>query len=153
MSERRRPQKVDRQEMVGAVAAVKHWMTMNHEDRLADTEQRTRVILGLVSGIPGLRAEMIENVIGHQPYGLNIWVDKTVAGFDVYELRDKLRDGDPPIWTRVRDEDDYITIHMFGLNPGEDRIRRGKDSRAVPEVEAVSRRPLSPLAHAAPFPP
>jgi L-seryl-tRNA(Ser) seleniumtransferase len=117
-----RPQKVDRQEMVGAVAAVKHWMTMNHEDRLADTEQRTRVILGLVSGIPGLRAEMIENVIGHQPYGLNIWVDKTVAGFDVYELRDKLRDGDPPIWTRVRDEDDYITIHMFGLNPGEDRI-------------------------------
>jgi L-seryl-tRNA(Ser) seleniumtransferase len=117
-----RPQKVDRQEMVGAVAAVKHWMTMNHEDRLADTEQRTRVILGLVSGIPGLRAEMIDNVIGHQPYGLNIWVDKTVAGFDVYELRDKLRDGDPPIWTRVRDEDDYITIHMFGLNPGEDRI-------------------------------
>jgi L-seryl-tRNA(Ser) seleniumtransferase len=117
-----RPQKVDRQEMVGAVAAVKHWMTMNHEDRLADTEQRTRVILGLVSGIPGLRAEMIDNVIGHQPYGLNIWVDKTVAGIDVYELRDKLRDGDPPIWTRVRDEDDYITIHMFGLNPGEDRI-------------------------------
>ena len=115
-----RPQKVDRQEMIGAVAAVRHWMTMNHEDRLADSERRTRVILGACAGIPGLRAELIDNVIGHQPYGLKLWVDPTVAGFDIYDLRDRLKDGDPPVWTRVRDEDDFIAIHMFGLNPGEE---------------------------------
>ena len=115
-----RPQKVDRQEMIGAVAAVRHWMTMNHEDRLADSERRTRAILGAVAGIPGLRAELIDNVIGHQPYGLKLWVDPAVAGFDIYDLRDRLKDGDPPVWTRVRDEDDFIAIHMFGLNPGEE---------------------------------
>ncbi|MCY3690499.1 MAG: aminotransferase class V-fold PLP-dependent enzyme [Chloroflexota bacterium] len=115
-----RPQKVDRQEMIGAVAAVRHWMTMNHEDRLADSERRSRAILGAVVGIPGLRAELIDNVIGHQPYGLKLWVDPTVAGFDIYDLRDRLKDGDPPVWTRVRDEDDFIAIHMFGLNPGEE---------------------------------
>ena len=117
-----RPQKVDRQEMMGAVAAVQVWMTMNHEDRLADAERRTRVILSSIDNVPGLNAEMIDNVIGHQPYGLNIRVDANVAGFDVYELRDRLKDGDPPIWTRVRDGEDFITIHMFGLNEGEDRI-------------------------------
>ena len=117
-----RPQKVDRQEMIGAVAAVRAWMTLNHEDRLADAERRTRVILGAVDGVAGLKAEMIDNVIGHQPYGLNIRVDSTVAGFDIYELRDRLKGGDPPIWTRVRDGEDCITIHMFGLNPGEDHI-------------------------------
>ncbi len=115
-----RPQKIDRQEMIGAVAAVRRWMTMNHEDRLADSERRTRAILGAVAGIPGLRAELIDNVIGHQPYGLKLWVDPAVAGFDIYDLRDRLRDGDPPVWTRVRDEDDFIAIHMFGLNPGEE---------------------------------
>ena len=115
-----RPQKVDRQEMIGAVAAVRHWMTMNHEDRLADSERRTRAILGACAGIPGLRAELIDNVIGHQPYGLKLWVDPAVAGFDIYDLRDRLKDGDPPVWTRVRDEDDFIAIHMFGLNPGEE---------------------------------
>ena len=115
-----RPQKVDRQEMIGAVAAVRYWMTMNHEDRLADSERRSRVILNAVAGIPGLRAELIENVIGHQPYGLKLWVDPSVAGFDIYDLRDRLKDGDPPVWTRVRDEDDFIAIHMFGLNPGEE---------------------------------
>ena len=41
---------------------------------------------------------------------------------NIYDLRDRLKDGDPPIWTRVRHEDGFITIHMFGLNPGEDRI-------------------------------
>ena len=115
-----RPQKVDRQEMIGAVAAVRHWMTMNHEDRLADSERRSRAIISAVAGIPGLRAELIDNVIGHHAYGLNLWVDSAVAGFDIYDLRDRLKDGDPPIWTRVRDEDDFITIHTFGLNPGEE---------------------------------
>lgn len=117
-----RPQKVDRQEMIGAVAAVRHWMTMNHEDRLADSERRSRNILGLVSGIPGLRAELIDNIIGHHAYGLNVWVDEAVAGFSIYDLRDRLKEGDPPVWTRVRDDDDFITIHMFGLNPGEDTV-------------------------------
>ena len=115
-----RPQKVDRQEMIGAVAAVRHWMTMNHEDRLADSERRSRAIIGALAGTTGLRAELIDNVIGHHAYGLNIWVDPAVAGFDIYDLRDRLKDGDPPVWTRVRDEDDFITIHMFGLNPGEE---------------------------------
>ena len=115
-----RPQKVDRQEMIGAVAAVRHWMTMNHEDRLADSERRSRAILGACAGIPGLRAELIDNVIGHHAYGLNLRVDSAVAGFDIYDLRDRLKDGDPPVWTRVRDDEDFITIHMFGLNPGEE---------------------------------
>ncbi len=115
-----RPQKVDRQEMIGAVAAVRHWMTMNHEDRLADSERRSHAILSAVAGISGLRAELIDNVIGHHAYGLNLWVDPAVAGFDIYDLRDRLKDGDPPVWTRVRDDEDFITIHMFGLNPGEE---------------------------------
>ena len=117
-----RPQKVDRQEMIGAVAAVRHWMTMNHEDRLADAEQRSRNILDAVAGIPGLTGTLIDNVIGHQPYGLELRVDPAIAGMTVYDLRDRLKDGDPPIWTRVRDDEDFIIIHMFGLNPGEDRI-------------------------------
>ena len=117
-----RPQKVDRQEMVGAVAAVKRWMTMNHEDRLADAEQRSRNILNAVAGLPGLRAELIDNVIGHHAYGLNLWVDPATAGMTIFDLRDRLMAGDPPIWTRVRDGEDFIAIHMFGLNPGEDQI-------------------------------
>jgi len=117
-----RPQKVDRQEIVGAVAAVRLWMTMNHEDRLADAEQKCRVMLAPLLGIPGLQAELMDNVIGHQPYGVNLEVDPEVAGMTSHDVVDRLKAGDPPIWTRVRAGETGIALHAFGLYPGEDKI-------------------------------
>ena len=34
----------------------------------------------------------------------------------------RLKEGDPPIWTRVRDGEEEIIIHVFGLKDGEDAI-------------------------------
>jgi L-seryl-tRNA(Ser) seleniumtransferase len=117
-----RPQKVDRQEMVGAVAAVRRWVTMDHEERLADAERKTRTILAPLQGIPGVTTRFIDNVIGHMPYGLDLEVDESVAGISVFDVVDRLKAGDPPIWTRVREGESWITIHVFGLRDGEDRI-------------------------------
>lgn len=117
-----RPQKVDRQEMIGVVAAVKHWVTTNHEDRLADAERQSRAIMAPLVGIPGLRAEMIDNVIGQQPYGVNLYVDPAVAGMTANEIVDKLKNGNPSIWTRVKEGDDWITMHVFGLYEGQDTL-------------------------------
>ena len=117
-----RPQKVDRQEMVGAVAAVRRWMTINHEERLADAEQKCQTIISSLAGVPGLKAEMIDNVIGHHAYGVDLWVDPAVTGMTVHDVVDRLKAGDPPVWTRVRDGEDFITIHAFGMYPGDDKI-------------------------------
>lgn len=117
-----RPQKVDRQEMIGAWVAVKRWMSMNHEERLAEAERKSQTILDSLQGIPGLKAEMIRNVIGQQPFGVNIRVDRAVTGLTVHDVVAKLKAGDPPIWTRVRDGEDCIAIHVFGLNEGEERV-------------------------------
>ncbi len=70
-----RPQKVDRQEMVGVVAAVRRWMTMNHEERLADTEIKCRTMMTPLQGIPGVTVELSDNIIGHQPYGVTMEID------------------------------------------------------------------------------
>jgi L-seryl-tRNA(Ser) seleniumtransferase len=117
-----RPQKIDRQEIVGAVAAVRRWMTLNHEERLADAERKTRTILAPLQGIPGVKARFIDNIIGHMPYGLTLEVDPLETGLTVYDVVTRLKEGDPPIWTRVRDGEDWIAIHVFGLNEGEDKI-------------------------------
>ncbi len=117
-----RPHKVDRQEMVGAVAAVRRWFTMNHEERLAYVEQQSRNVLAPLEGIPGLKARMLDNVIGHQPFGVQIDVDPAQAGMTARDIVDKLKAGDPPVWTRVRDGEDFIIIHGFGLAQGEDKI-------------------------------
>ena len=117
-----RPQKVDRQEMVGAVAAVRRWMTMNHEERLAETETKCRNMLDPLQGIPGVTVELLENIIGHQPYGVTLEVDSSVTGISAHDVVDLLKAGDPPIWTRVREGDTGIVLHAFGLNEGEDKI-------------------------------
>ena len=70
-----RPHKVDRQEMVGVVAAVRHWMTINHEERLASIEERSGRIIKLLGGMEGVEVSMIDNIIGHQPFGVQLRVD------------------------------------------------------------------------------
>ncbi len=118
-----RPQKVDRQEMIGSVAAVRRWMTMNHEERLATVEGKCQSILSPLRGIEGLHAEMLDNVIGHQPLGVRLRVDSSITGLTVEDVVEKLKDGDPSIWTRVDPyEDGAITIHVFGLSDGEELI-------------------------------
>ncbi len=117
-----RPQKVDRQEMVGAVAAVRRWMTMNHEDRLAETELKCRNMLKPLQSIPGVTAELIDNIIGHQPYGVTLELNSAVAGLAAEDVVNRLKAGDPPIWTRIREGDTGIILHAFGLNEGEDEV-------------------------------
>src|SRR5918999_1183999 len=75
-----RPQKVDRQEIVGAVAAVRRRMTMKQEERLAYAERQTRTILAPLQGITGVKAQPIDNIVGHVPYGLTLEVDPSVTG-------------------------------------------------------------------------
>ncbi|MCI0789886.1 MAG: hypothetical protein J4N88_09945 [Chloroflexi bacterium] len=117
-----RPQKVDRQEMVGVVAAVRRWMTMDHEERLAGIETKCSNMLAPLLGIPGVTAKLMDNIIGYQPYGVTLEVDATVTGISCHDIVDRLKAGDPPIWTRVREGDTGIILHAFGLNDGEDKV-------------------------------
>jgi len=117
-----RPHKVDRQEMVGVVAAVRYWMTINHEERLASIERRSGSIIKALTGIDGVQVSMIDNIIGHQPFGVQLRVDEKITGISLQNIVDKLKEGTPPIWTRVREDEDFISLHIFGLKEGEEKI-------------------------------
>jgi L-seryl-tRNA(Ser) seleniumtransferase len=117
-----RPQKIDRQEIVGCVAAVRRWVTMNHEERLADAETRSMIMVDALQGIPGVSATFITNVIGHHAFGVELDLDPAVTGMTNMDVVDKLKEGDPPVWTRVRDGDRAIILQTFGLKVGEEKV-------------------------------
>jgi seryl-tRNA(Sec) selenium transferase len=117
-----RPHKVDRGEMMGVVAAVRRWMTMNHETRLAHAEQQSQTMLKPLQGIPGVRVELVNNVIANQPFGVKIDIDPDVAGTTVEDVVDRLKEHDPPIWTRPNPYGTGMVLHVFGLYEGEDKI-------------------------------
>ena len=113
-----RPHKVDRQEMMGALAAVERWFRIDHEDRLAQAEQESMAIINELRNVPGVSATLVDNIVAHQPFGVTVSVDEDVVGFNNEGLVTKLRELDPPIWTRTMDNAP-LQIHVFGLNPGE----------------------------------
>ena len=117
-----RPQKMDRQEMVGVVAAVKRWFSMNHEDRLARSEQMSNQLAAPLKGVAGVTVEMNQNIIGHQPFGVFVTVDKATAGMTGEDLVAALKAHEPSIWTRVTDGSDRLTLHVFGLDEGQPEI-------------------------------
>jgi hypothetical protein len=108
--------------MVGAVAAVKRWMTMDHEERLAKAERQSQTIMAPLKGIRGVKTQLIDNILGHQPFGVRLDFDPKVCGLTGKEVVDRLKAGNPPIWTRVREGEDYILIHVFGLYEGQDKL-------------------------------
>ena len=60
-----RPHKIDRQEIIGVYAAVKRWMSLNHEERLSYEESKTLNIINDIKDIDGLEVKIIDNIIGH----------------------------------------------------------------------------------------
>ena len=117
-----RPHKVDRQEMLGVVAAVNHWFMTNHEDRLASIESRSLKIINILQETDELSVNLIENTYGHQPYGVRIQLSGNQSILGLQEIVDLLKEGDPPIWTRVKEGENHIDLHIFGLREGEEII-------------------------------
>ena len=115
-----RPHKVDRQEMMGVVAAVQNWLTIDHETRLSDIEKHSMTLINILSNCPYIEASLIENIIGHQPFGVKIKIKN--HKLTLHDLVDQLKDGTPSIWTRVIGDNDFIEIHMFGLKTDEEKI-------------------------------
>ena len=99
------------------MAAVRRWMTLNHEERLDFAEGQSQAIIKPLKEIPGVTADLNTNIKAHQPFGVFVSVDPDIVGFTNDDLVDKLRDGEPSIWTRV--QDGRLVLHVFGLGEGE----------------------------------
>lgn len=99
-----RPFKTDRSEVIGVVAALRRWFTMNHEDRLAMEDAKRNVIAGALSGVPG-----VSTVIPREPpigptIAIHIVVDESVVGKSARQAIDELESADTPIWLGARDD-------------------------------------------------
>ena len=117
-----RPHKIDRQEIIGVYTAVQRWMSMNHEERLSLEETKTLNIINDIQNIEGIDVKIIDNIIGHQPFGLSLDIDSKKYNTDNHDFVEILKNSNPSIWTRVPDGEDSIVIHVFGMNTDQSNI-------------------------------
>ena len=115
-----RPMKLDRQEVVAVYAALREWLSMNHEDRFAFYEARLSALRADLMGLPNV--ELSDYPDQGPVDGLRITVDAEKAGKTAEEIADELRAGNPSIWVRDFDQVGCFIIRMPTLKEGGEKI-------------------------------
>ncbi len=90
-----RGQKVNREEIVGLIVALEHYLKIDHETELAAWTKKARYMTDQLQGIPGLTAEFRMNSRGYADVVLS-W-DKKVIPLLEAEVGQKLLAGEPRI--------------------------------------------------------
>ena len=94
-----RPLKVDRQEVIGVVVALRDWLVVDHEARLAEHRRKAEVIRKAIAGLPHVTAVWSPDERGLSS-GVRVTLDEQGLGRTAAQVIQALRQGSPGIWTR-----------------------------------------------------
>jgi L-seryl-tRNA(Ser) seleniumtransferase len=111
--------KVDRQEIIATLVALREWFAVDHKKRFARQERRLQTIAQALERLPYVKTERVWPRQGAW-MRLSVTCDETRTGKSLASVCETLRKGDPSV--RVRWEDGQIQIAVHTLNDGEDEI-------------------------------
>jgi L-seryl-tRNA(Ser) seleniumtransferase len=112
--------KVNKEEMLGMLAALQRYVALDHAAELRDFEKRAETIRSSASAVTGVKAEVfVPEVANHVPHVRVSW-NAAARGITAAEAVKTLRDGEPSIGTRS--EGDALVIGVWMMQPGEDKV-------------------------------
>jgi uncharacterized pyridoxal phosphate-dependent enzyme len=112
--------KVNKEEMVGMLAALELYVAKDHVAEQRELDARAEVIRSAVAAVPGIKAErFVPEVANHVPHVRISW-DAGAKGITAADAVNRLRAGEPSIGTRS--EGDSIVIGVWMMRPGEEKI-------------------------------
>jgi L-seryl-tRNA(Ser) seleniumtransferase len=115
-----RGMKVNKEEMLGMLAALELYLEKDHAKEQLDFEKRAEVIRSSAASLPGVKAEVfVPEVANHVPHVRISW-DTAARKLTPADVVKALRDGDPSIGTRSEGEN--LVIGVWMMRPGEDKI-------------------------------
>ena len=115
-----RGMKVNKEEMVGMLAALELYLAKDHAAEQREFEARAEAIRSGVAAVPGIKAEIfVPEVANHVPHVRISW-DGAAKGMTAADAVNKLRAGEPSIGTRS--EGDGVVIGVWMMRPGEEKI-------------------------------
>jgi len=132
--------KVNKEEMVGMLAALERYVSLDHAAERREFDRRADTIRRSAAAVPGVTAEIfVPEVANHVPH-VRIGWESAARGLTADEAVAALRAGEPSIGTRA--ENNTLVVGVWMMRPGEDKVV----ARRLREVLAVkSARTASPL--------
>ncbi|MEN3337874.1 MAG: D-glucosaminate-6-phosphate ammonia-lyase [Acidobacteriota bacterium] len=115
-----RGMKVNKEEMVGMLAALELFVQKDHAAETREYESRADRIKKAAESVHGVKAEVfVPEVANHVPHVRVSW-DRTAVPLLPAAVVRTLQDGEPSIV--IRSEGEVLVIGVWMLQPGEDRI-------------------------------
>jgi L-seryl-tRNA(Ser) seleniumtransferase len=115
-----RGMKVNKEEMLGMLAALELYLSKDHAAEYKDFEKRAETIQKSAATVQGVKAEIfVPEVANHVPH-VRITVDAAARGISAADAVKALLDGEPSIGTRA--EGDAIVVGVWMMRSGEDKI-------------------------------
>jgi uncharacterized pyridoxal phosphate-dependent enzyme len=112
--------KVNKEEMLGILAALERYLANDHIAERREFDARAEAIRVGVATLPGVKAEIfVPEVANHVPHVKISW-DAAAKGLTPNDAVNALRAGDPSIG--ARSEGDALVIGVWMMQPGEDKI-------------------------------
>jgi L-seryl-tRNA(Ser) seleniumtransferase len=112
--------KVNKEEMLGMLAALELYLAKDQAAEQREFEKRAETIRSSAAAVPGVKAEVfVPEVANHVPHVRVSW-DAAAMGMTAADVVKRLRDGEPSIGTRS--EGDALVIGIWMMRPGEDKI-------------------------------
>src|SRR5262245_4877096 len=114
-----RGMKVNKEEMLGLLAAIELYLETDHDAEAREFEKRAEEIRKSAVSVPGVKAEVfVPEVANHVPHVRVTW-DGSV-GMTAAAVVKALRDGEPSIGTR--NEGESLVFGVWMMRPGEEKI-------------------------------
>jgi L-seryl-tRNA(Ser) seleniumtransferase len=115
-----RGMKVNKEEMVGMLAAVERYLAADRAQERREFDERAETIRAAAAAVPGVSAEVfVPEVANHVPHVRISW-DAAGRKMSAEDVVRKLRDGEPSIGTRS--EGGALVVGIWMMRPGEDKI-------------------------------
>jgi len=114
-----RAMKLDRQEIVAVVVALREWFAMNHEERFLGYARRAERITAVLRGIPGIAVTPVPIGPPVMRSGLQIALEPG-SGKTGPQIAAALREGTPSI--AINAQPDTLTVSVAFFEDGEEEI-------------------------------
>ena len=114
-----RGMKVNKEELLGMLAAVELYVAKDHAAERREFDRRAETIRSSAASVSGVTAEVfVPEVANHVPHVRVRW--EASHGLKAADVVKAMRDGDPSIGTRA--ENESLVIGVWMMQPGEDAI-------------------------------
>jgi len=113
-----RGMKLDRQEIVGTVVALKRWMAMDHHARLQAQHEKVERLVTKLNKIPGINAVVAGERLGIST-SARIHLDHELLGLTSKEVVETVKNYNPSVWVGLREE--AIIVNADTLVDGDEQ--------------------------------